>query len=119
MEKIDPDTGNVQHKWHARLAKNILVFLDSTDEGNVVGRVHLQVAMLAPVQRNDKDCDFRMNTGLSELWLRAPTIGYKVQWHNAISDAIRLTSDRRSVMGSEPSELSAIEAVGEYGAGIY
>ena len=93
LQRVDSQQGLIfrDHviELYAVLKRNILVLFDSKESGNVVGRVHMQIATLAPVRSTDNDCDFRLNSGLVELCLRAPSIGDKCQWHNALSDAIR------------------------------
>ena len=53
----------------------------------------MQISTLAPGKPSDNDCDIHINSGLVELWLRAPTIGDKCKWHDAISNAIKLEQE--------------------------
>ena len=91
MRRVDLET---EHSvLYAKLTKNILVLHDGVEEGKVIGRLHMQVSMLVPAKPSDNDCDIRLNSGLVELRLRAPTIGEKCKWHNALSNAIKLEQE--------------------------
>jgi hypothetical protein len=59
-----------------------------TDTKKIVGKIHMEVSSLCPSQKDDKDCDIRIHTGMIEVWMRAPNIDQKVRWHNSIADSI-------------------------------
>lgn len=74
-------------------------------DGKVLGKIHMEIAQLLPSKNGDKDSDLRLHSGLVELWLGAPSIKEKVQWHNAISDAIRAATDRDNLSDFGESEI--------------
>ena len=107
LQRIDVQQGllfrNNVTDLYARLNKNILELLEK-NYGEIVGRIHLQIASLTASKETDSDCDFRINSGLFEITLRAPSIGEKCKWHNALSDVIRKESERHAMR--LPSEFS-------------
>ena len=111
LKRYDIETGaiydnTVTTSYYCRLNRHILILLDNKANGKVLGKIHMEIAQLLPAKDGDADCDLRLHSGLVELWMSAPSIKEKVQWHNAISDAIRIATERDNLSDFGESEIA-------------
>jgi hypothetical protein len=90
-------SGGVWKKYFFILHQQILMITDLNERTKIVGKIHMAVSKVLPEEKNDQQGEFKINSGLIEVRLKASTIKEKINWKNMLAlaqkNALKSTSN--------------------------
>jgi phosphorylcholine metabolism protein LicD len=89
-------SGGVWKKYFFILHQEVLIFTDINQRTKIIGKVHMQISKVHTEDQTFLDGEIRINSGLIDVRLKAPTIKEKINWKNAFSRAQKKQSDNTS-----------------------